>query len=474
MRPDRRKIWPGILIGLLATQAGVKAAANVADAGIPVPVDRQVTALAFSPDNQGLFMALDDGRVRLAGLTATGGAREYPAHDRPIQSLSVSRNGKGLLTTDRLGRVRVISVASGNTVWTGDAGGSVPDPTVGGGLGDLAPPQNMPLKPPGADDSPAAVTGFSSDTRLLAVGYPTGSLQIVDLRRQAVSPLGAATERGAVTAVSFSRSGSTLAVGHQSKKGIGQTPWSVALWDLQAAKAEQQLPIDARPVAVRVLEPLRTLLVAQANGKLRLYALPQCARHRILSHGGEISAISMAEKPGVLLSSGPDGLCVWRLAEERRKCVHGQGATLAAAALSPDGEWIASMEAGAKRVRIRHAEGLPGDWAALEYLHEPEAARRIETEMLTLAMQIAQTKAQFEGAGKRYRKHADPETQKKWPSAPPLALQIRLMSLRAQLSRLEARYNDAKQRLYELTGKTAFTEADEIIQAADKKKKDED
>ena len=257
----------------------------------------------------------DRAQVLAADAVSRGVARRIV----PAQSwaMSVSADGKSMLTAGPDERVRVWDVASG---------GAVAAATFG---------------------SPVLTARFAPDGRSVAVGNRRGEVFVWDLARDHRTRLG--TLDGGAFYVVFSDDGRRLAV-----SGLN----TVVEWDLTTGDRAWQTQ-SAEVVSVLALSrDGATVVFGSAAGTITLADVARGSVRRLAGHVGAVNALDLSPDGGRLLSGGMDHTVrLWELATGRGRLVGSHEGLVRAVRFSPADTGLAASGGADQKVRLWRLDG---------------------------------------------------------------------------------------------------------------------
>jgi WD40 repeat protein len=344
----------------------------------PLPVNRQVRCLTFSPD--GTFLALGDGEGNLILWDLVDHkSRTLKAHDFPVLTVAFTADGKTLATggSDR-SSIRLWDVASGEPKTT----------TVSGQVGDawaLAFTRDGLRLASGTRDGPIRIWHldetepgelipgrlhadeygnflFAPDSQQMAGGCADGTVKVWNVATLQVT----AVLSNASYVAAFSSDGRSVLVSTKD----GQPQWR----DLAASKAR---PVPAfegniqRVLAVDLSPDRRLAALALPRGLIQLQDIEAGKSVRSLrdGHAGDVRAVAFAPAADKLISGGADKtLVVWDVATGRQLWKNSEHrGSVCAVAVSPDGAMLASG-CGAETIKLWNLSTMStGSLASISY-----------------------------------------------------------------------------------------------------------
>ncbi|MGW6153696.1 TIR domain-containing protein [Streptomyces sp. NPDC055144] len=274
-----------------------------------------VTSVAFGPDGKTLASSGSDGTVRLwniADRRQIGGA--FDPRSGTIDSVAFSPDGKTLVTggdTDSAANVRVWDVTTHRQIGK---------PLGGRGVA-----------------ATAMAVAFSPDGRTFATGSFDG-LQLWDANSRA--PLGKVLATGgiAISSVSFSRDGRTVAA--------ADADGSVTLWNTSTRKpVGKPFTASGRSAESVAFSPDGTMFAASYDdGSVRLWDV---LRHSPMGspftgHTSTVTAVAFSPDGSTLASASNDTTVrLWDVRAQRQTGPSINTGKLSTTALSPDGRTLA-------------------------------------------------------------------------------------------------------------------------------------
>ncbi|MBL8625379.1 MAG: protein kinase [Myxococcales bacterium] len=333
--------------------------------------DGNVNDVEFTPDGRGLWTAGQDGTIRRWDL-ATGEA--VVLHDRePVETVLPTPDGRWLValgfwdTDTALGRTM--------RIWDVHAG------TV----------RDIPTHPGKNDD-----VVLSPDGRSLAVMTCSGGLHVIDLATLSERALRGTTPRRkgqtlCPNSMGFSHDGALLAaessahtvdvfsvadgrvvgvLGDPADGVAGDVRFTVddqrvlvltatdlASWRTTGGDRQRIVPNRGEVRGFETTDAPGELILANADGSIRVWSTSQDAYQVIGRHDGGVNALTMTPERRRVLSGGEDGLVrVADVGGTWARVLRGQTGPVSEVAVARDGAWLASSSDDGS-VRVWSTEG---------------------------------------------------------------------------------------------------------------------
>lgn len=296
------------------------------------------SAWCLSADGELVAIATHDGEIRLREV-ANGKEVWRAFHGGVITELTFSQSGKELKSFSRDGHFQVWQTRSGLPVDNSD-GAKWSKQRLKALERALA---RQPLESPAwneiTDRYRVTDVAFSPDKRWLATTGEDGVVMIWTApggERAARLPHPQTPQR-----LRFDNNGRWLAVKSTNDVCI----WSVGLWELQSCKSH------AKSVAGVVFSPSGSYVATLSHGSLRLWRPDQPGQIPTLQHSGKVRAVAFSMDERLVATASDTGeLGVWEIPSGEAILTTTLDDPAAAAALSPDNEWLAVVADGDIRV----------------------------------------------------------------------------------------------------------------------------
>ncbi len=277
-----------------------------------------VAAVAFSPDGATVATASYDGSVRLYNAATGASGPVLDAKAGAVLALAFSKDGRLLATAGSGPDVQLWSVPEGAKVAfiaTGPTGGDglafSPDGQLLALVGrdwtvrllDVATQRDTgPLALlAGAHDGTSAVLAFDPQSSALAVGQPTGEIELYDVRRRTLTAALRGHER-AIRALAFAPKGDRLLSLSEDH--------TVRLWSAATGKELDLLPLGelrAGAMAAHFQGDAPDLVALTNDEVVELWDMTSSRRVAVLrGHDGTVRALGLSADGSRLATAGVD------------------------------------------------------------------------------------------------------------------------------------------------------------------------
>jgi WD40 repeat protein len=340
----------------------------------------QVNRIVFSPTEQGLISAGQDGVVRFWDPASGREVRRLRDRLGTINTIAVSADGKTLALGGN-GLIRLWDARTGKESRRFAAGEEMlwllafgPDAQTviaasGDGMVRVYDTAGKLLHHCG-DRGEMECVAVSPDGKVLATNGPAGSLRLWDVATGRELRGLAGHPGAAVTALAFAPKGNLLASGARDD--------TVRLWSLSEGKELRSLPGHAGEVLALAWSPDgRALVSAAADRTIRLWDLAAGKESRRLDVDRDVRALAVAPDGKTFASAAAGSVIrLWDTATGRQRLASGSHQTaVLSVAFAPDGKQLASgsedgtvlvWDAAAAK-EVRSLDGPPGGVAALAF-----------------------------------------------------------------------------------------------------------